>query len=45
MRFRSSKLTDLNNDHQTVHQKYVEHQKSIVEEVIKTASKNNGLTF
>ncbi|XP_050523143.1 DNA mismatch repair protein Msh2 [Daktulosphaira vitifoliae] len=42
MRFRSSKLTELNNDYQTIHQKYVEHQKSIVEEVIKTASSYNG---
>ncbi|XP_050443074.1 DNA mismatch repair protein Msh2 isoform X2 [Adelges cooleyi] len=38
MRFRSSKLTEINSDYQSIHQKYLEHQKTIVEEVIKTAS-------
>lgn len=41
MRFRSSKLTELNTEYQTIHQNYLEHQKSIVVEVIQTASMNN----
>lgn len=40
MRFRSSKLTELNTEYQSVYQNYLEHQKSIVVEVIQTASKN-----
>lgn len=39
MRFRSSKLTELNTDYQSIHKNYLEHQKSIVVEVIQTASK------
>lgn len=41
MRFRSSKLTELNTEYQSIHEKYLEHQKSIVVEVIQTASMNN----
>lgn len=41
MRFRSSKLTELNTEYQAIHQNYLEHQKSIVVEVIQTASMNN----
>lgn len=40
-RFRSSKLTELNSEYQSIHQNYLEHQKSIVIEVIQTASMNN----
>jgi len=38
MRFRSSKLSELNTDYQSIHKNYLEHQKSIVVEVIQTAS-------
>lgn len=38
MRFRSSKLTELNTEYQSIHKNYLEHQKSIVVEVIQTAS-------
>jgi len=41
MRFRSSKLTELNTDYQSIHKNYLEHQKSIVVEVIQTASMKN----
>lgn len=40
MRFRSSKLTELNIKYQSIHQNYLEHQKTIVVEVIQTASMN-----
>lgn len=40
MRFRSSKLTELNKEYQNIHQNYLEHQKTIVVEVIQTASIN-----
>ncbi|VVC24381.1 Hypothetical protein CINCED_3A020689 [Cinara cedri] len=38
MRFRSFKLTELNTEYQAIYQNYLEHQKSIVVEVIQTAS-------
>lgn len=41
MRFRSSKLTELNTEYQSIHKNYLEHQKSIVVEVIQTASMKN----
>lgn len=41
MRFRSSKLTDLNANYQCIHQNYLGHQKDIVIEVIQTASMIN----
>lgn len=40
VRFRSPKLTELNTEYQSIHQNYLEHQKSIVVEVIQTASMN-----
>ncbi|KAF0754140.1 Uncharacterized protein FWK35_00019612, partial [Aphis craccivora] len=42
MRFRSSKLTELNTEYQSIHKNYLEHQKSIVVEVIQTASSYNA---
>ncbi|XP_025412665.1 DNA mismatch repair protein Msh2 [Sipha flava] len=42
MRFRSSKLTDLNTHYQCIHQNYLGHQKDIVVEVIQTASSYNA---
>ncbi|KAL5240610.1 hypothetical protein ACI65C_008020 [Semiaphis heraclei] len=43
MRFRSSKLTELNTDYQSIHKNYLEHQKSIVVEVIQTASSYSAI--
>jgi len=38
VRFRTERLTDLNEDHSRIHEQYTEQQKSIVTEVIKIAS-------
>lgn len=45
MRFRSSKLTELNTEYQSIHKNYLEHQKSIVVEVIQTASMKNFKSY
>ena len=45
VRFRNRNLTDLNDDYSCIHDQYTEQQKSIVDEVIKIASKFVRMLF